>query len=249
MIAVLLPIFAVALTAAILLGLGLLFIVLGTAGTIVGGILVIVAVIIGGLILAVRAPGIPKGPNAWIVAMGGTLALVLALTIGTVVAARAAGHYSWTMERLFRSAPEQPIDFPHPTHVQQAGIDCVFCHSTVETEPMASVPPVEQCMLCHKVIGHDLPGVQQVLEAWNTGQPIAWTRVHRLPDTVRFVHEAHITYFTRKDSVPSSAVCTLCHGEVGTMARVEQVKELKMSFCVDCHRDNGAPTDCTTCHY
>jgi hypothetical protein len=104
-------------------------------------------------------------------------------------------------------------------------------------------------MFCHQVVGKDLPGVQQVIEAWQAGETIQWARVHRLPDHVRFVHEAHINYFTAKDSVPASAVCTLCHGEVGTMVQVEQVEDLRMGFCVDCHRDNDAPTDCTTCHY
>ncbi len=240
---------AVAITAALLLGIGGAFIVLGATGAIVAGVLVIVAVVIGGVVVAVRPPGLPRGANGWIVAMGGALGLVLFMVVGVLVAGKAAGHYSWTMERLFRTVPEQPIDFPHPAHVRVAGIDCVFCHSSVDSEPMASVPPVEQCMFCHQVVGKDLPGVQQVIEAWQAGETIQWARVHRLPDHVRFVHEAHINYFTAKDSVPASAVCTLCHGEVGTMVQVEQVEDLRMGFCVDCHRDNDAPTDCTTCHY
>lgn len=234
---------------AIALGLGLILIQIGAVGSIAGAALTAIGGAVGTVLIAKKAPLMPKGAVAWVLAVGSVLGVVVFMAVGLVVAGKAAGHYSWTVERLFVSAPVQPIEFPHPTHVQQAGIDCVFCHSTVDSEPAASVPPVEQCMFCHKVVGQDLPGVQQVMAAWNAQEPIRWNRVHRLPDHVRFVHEAHITYFTAKDSVPASAVCTLCHGEVGTMDRVEQVKELRMGFCVDCHRDNDAPTDCTTCHF
>jgi len=249
MIIILLPLAAILITAALLLGLGFGFIQLGAVPTIVISVIIILWVCIAGAALAFKFPGIPSGNNGWIVALIGTFSFILVVTGGTLVGMKLLGHYVWAFDKLYLPAVEQPIDFPHTSHVQKGQIDCVFCHSTVDSEPMASVPPVEQCMFCHKVIGKDLPGVQKVLTAWDENSPIKWIRVHRLPDHVRFVHEAHISYFTEKDSVPASAVCTLCHGEVGTMKQVEQVKELKMGFCVECHRNNGAPTDCTTCHY
>jgi hypothetical protein len=78
---------------------------------------------------------------------------------------------------------------------------------------------------------------------------IDWVRVHRVPDHVHFVHEAHIRFFTAQDGVEASAVCSTCHGDVTATPKIRLNRDLKMGDCVDCHRDNGAPTDCTTCHY
>ncbi len=145
--------------------------------------------------------------------------------------------------------PEQPIAFPHTVHVQDAGIDCTFCHRTVTTEAAASIPAVGLCMTCHQTVGDDKPEVQKLRDIFAAGRSIDWVRVHRLPDHVHFIHEAHIKFFSEKDQVSASAVCSTCHGDVGSMVKVKQVQSLKMGDCVDCHRDNEAPTDCTTCHY
>ncbi len=128
-------------------------------------------------------------------------------------------------------------------------MDCTFCHRTVIEEKSAGIPPVEQCMFCHRIVGEGLPEVEKLRDFYNSGQPIDWVRVHRLPDHVRFVHEAHITFFTEKNNVLPSQVCSTCHGDVANMTKVKQVRVLKMGDCVDCHRQNSAPTDCTTCHY
>ena len=150
--------------------------------------------------------------------------------------------------------PDQPIAFPHTVHVQEMQIDCTFCHRAVTKEAAATIPSVALCMTCHRVMGADLPEVAKLREAAgfgvNTeGGPIDWVRVHRAPDHVRFVHEAHIRFFTAKDDVVAAETCSICHGDIGSMVKVEQVRSLKMGDCVNCHRDNGAPTDCTTCHY
>lgn len=151
----------------------------------------------------------------------------------------------------FGQPPEQPIDFPHTKHVEVAGIDCTFCHRNAVDGSAATVPAVEQCMFCHKIIeGTDRPGeVAKVVQAAEDGTPINWERVHRLPDHVRFKHEPHLTYFTQVEGQQASNVCSTCHGDVGSMETVRQVRTLKMSDCVDCHRENSAPTDCTACHY
>ena len=149
--------------------------------------------------------------------------------------------------------PDQPIDFPHTTHVQDLGLDCTFCHREVETSAQATIPPVNLCMTCHQAVAGSTDSAEEEIDklrdAFDDGEAIAWVRVHRVPDHVHFVHEAHIRYFTMKDGVAPSAVCSTCHGDVGAMEKVKQVRTLKMSDCVDCHRDNNAPTDCTTCHY
>ena len=144
------------------------------------------------------------------------------------------------------AAPDQPIDFPHDIHVEKVGIECAFCHRTVDTGKAAGIPAVAQCLFCHKDLGQDqfiLPESAELLKLrghFENLEPIRWERVHRLPDHVQFMHEAHIN---------AGINCSTCHGDVGGMEVVEQVRDLKMGDCVDCHRAKNAPTDCLTCHY
>lgn len=153
----------------------------------------------------------------------------------------------------FGEGPDQPIAFPHTVHVQEAGISCQFCHRTVAEAPEAGIPSVQQCMFCHKAIGGRTPAAQAEIAKLRrfaeTGQPINWVRVHRMPDHVQFVHEPHIRYFTQQKGMETAQVCSLCHGDVGSMTKVRQVHRLNMAGCVDCHRENNAPTDCAVCHY
>ena len=149
----------------------------------------------------------------------------------------------------FNEGPDQPIAFPHTTHVQELGLDCTFCHRNVTKGAAATIPAVGLCMTCHKTVGDGLPEVEKLRAAFDAGEPIDWIRVHRVPDHVHFVHEAHIRFFTEQNDIPASAVCSTCHGDVGSMTKVKQVRSLKMGDCVDCHRNFDAPTDCTTCHY
>ena len=194
--------------------------------------------------------------------------------------------HAWWSTPLFgfgAGGPDQPIAFPHTVHVEEAGIQCEFCHRNVTKGDSATVPAVEQCLFCHKTItGEDNLEIAKLLAYGGltiTGdkdssiipQPIDWERVHRVPDHVQFAHEPHIRYFTQGDgrdqaiaqartlglSVSGSseprelveATCTICHGQVREMEKVKQTRRLKMGDCVDCHRDNDAPTDCVTCHY
>lgn len=168
---------------------------------------------------------------------------------------------AWFGLALGYQGPEQPIDFPHTVHagaVEDGGIglDCTFCHRNVALGAAATVPAVEQCMFCHSQItgeGSDsataATEIGLLLAAAEAGEPITWERVHRLPDHVQFVHDAHIRFFSERDNIAPSAVCSTCHGAVETMTVVEQVRVLKMGDCVDCHRENSAPTDCAICHY
>jgi hypothetical protein len=153
--------------------------------------------------------------------------------------------------------------------LEALGLDCTFCHRTVTTQANAGVPPVAQCAFCHQAMG---PGTSEPLTLLrhkagiigNDPSPINWRRVHRMPDHVRFVHEPHIRFLTANPSrignataevnnspeaVKPALTCSTCHGDVAAMVQVKQVEPLKMGQCVNCHRDNGAPTDCTTCHH
>ena len=160
--------------------------------------------------------------------------IFLALTIALLLIAQRT-----LLSPTSQEAPDQPIDFPHTIH--SAFLDCSFCHRTATTEASAGLPAVEQCMFCHQVVQPDRESdIPLVLEAWENGEPIEWNRVHQLPDHVQFVHEAHIN---------AGFDCSTCHGDVNTMTKIKQVRDLRMNDCVQCHKENNAPTDCTTCHY
>ena len=150
----------------------------------------------------------------------------------------------------YDEGPDQPIAFPHTKHVDELGLDCVFCHREVNKGAAATVPSAGLCLTCHQVIGDGLAEIETLREMVEEDErPIDWVRVHRVPDHVHFVHEAHIRFFSERDNIPESAVCSTCHGDVAAMEKVEQVRPLKMGDCVECHRENGAPTDCSTCHF
>jgi hypothetical protein len=137
-------------------------------------------------------------------------------------------------------APTEPLAFNHQAHVEQAGMQCTFCHRTAPTSVTAGYPDVQQCMFCHQSIGQGQAEIEKVRTAWQQQQPLDWTRIHRLPDHVHFMHEPHIT---------AGFACSTCHGDVGKMAQAAQVRPLNMGDCVSCHKVNNAPTECVTCHY
>lgn len=127
--------------------------------------------------------------------------------------------------------PGQPVPFSHTLHVQQLGMDCRFCHSSVEIAAQSSIPNAQTCMSCHVQITPDSPKLAAVRAAWNDGKgggpPVNWTRVHQLPDYVYFDHAVHVN---------RGVSCTSCHGNVDRMDVVSQKQPLSMSWCLDCHR-------------
>ena len=143
------------------------------------------------------------------------------------------------------NAIKQPIEFDHRHHVRDDGIDCVYCHETVETQAFAGIPSTERCMGCHGQIWPDSPELAPLHRSWETHTPIRWKRVNAVPDYVYFHHGVH---------VQAGIQCAQCHGEVRNMARVYRAHNLTMNFCLDCHRKyNGGRsitrlTSCTTCH-
>ncbi len=145
--------------------------------------------------------------------------------------------------------PDQPIKFPHKTHVEELGLDCTFCHRTVTSEASASVPSVTLCMTCHKSVGEALEEIEKLRSIYASKGTIDWIRVARVPDHAHFIHEAHVKHFSEKNNVEPAQTCSICHGNVAEMEKVRQARELKMGDCVDCHKKNDGPTDCTTCHY
>ncbi len=170
-------------------------------------------------------------------------------------------------------APEQPVPYSHALHAGELGIDCRYCHNTVEQAAHAAIPPTETCMNCHARVRTKSPKLEPVRESWQTSQPVEWIKVHDLPDYAYFNHSAHVT---------RGIGCVSCHGRIDEMPVVYQHEELSMGWCLDCHRlpeqhlrppeevtnmaweppedqlaygkklreQNGInpPTDCSTCH-
>ncbi|HEX5045121.1 MAG TPA: cytochrome c3 family protein [Candidatus Polarisedimenticolaceae bacterium] len=124
--------------------------------------------------------------------------------------------------------PTQPVPYSHALHVGQLGIDCRYCHNTVEVGAQASIPPTQTCMNCHAKIRSQSPKLLPVRESYATGLPVRWTRVHDLPDFVFFNHSAHVR---------RGVSCVECHGRVDKMEVVYQQEPLSMGWCLDCHRD------------
>jgi len=123
---------------------------------------------------------------------------------------------------------EQPIQFSHERHVGGNGIDCRYCHTSVEDSSFAGIPPTRTCMNCHSQIFANSPFLELVRESFRTGRSILWTRVNDLPDFVYFNHSIH---------VHKGIGCTTCHGQVERMPLIWQAQSLQMEWCLDCHRN------------
>ena len=124
-------------------------------------------------------------------------------------------------------AREQPIQFSHRHHAGELGIDCRYCHTTVETSASAGFPPTQTCMNCHKQIWLDSPFLEPVRSSFASGRSLEWTRVHDLPDYVYFDHSIHVN---------KGVACVTCHGRVDRMNLTWQHASLQMEWCLDCHR-------------
>ena len=125
-------------------------------------------------------------------------------------------------------SPLQPVPYSHKLHAGNLGMDCRYCHFTVERSAYAAVPPTEVCMNCHTRVKPQSPLLERVRESYASGRPVEWTKVHRLADFVYFNHLAHVS---------AGVSCVACHGRVDQMIEVRQVHELTMAWCLACHRD------------
>ena len=130
----------------------------------------------------------------------------------------------YTQVRVVR---EQPVQFSHEHHVRGLGIDCRYCHTSVEESKFAGIPPTETCMSCHSQIWNQSPMLQPVRDSYRNEEPIVWNRVHDLPDFVYFNHSIHLS---------KGVGCVSCHGRVDQMPLVWKEKPLTMEWCLECHR-------------
>ncbi len=141
----------------------------------------------------------------------------------------------WAVFALMRSTwatgqhdyVEQPIQFSHAHHVGGVGLDCRYCHTSVETSSFAGIPPTKTCMNCHSQIWTNAPILEPVRASFRDDKNLTWIRVHDLPDFVYFNHQIH---------VKQGVGCATCHGEVDKMPLTFQANSLLMEWCLDCHR-------------
>ena len=124
--------------------------------------------------------------------------------------------------------PVQPVLYSHALHAGELAIDCRYCHSTVESSPVAVVPATSVCMNCHQLVGRDLASLELVRRSMSEQRPLRWVRVHDLPDYVRFDHSLHLA---------AGVGCSSCHGDVAAMEVVTLSEPLSMGWCLECHRD------------
>ncbi len=141
----------------------------------------------------------------------------------------------WVIFTLMRSSwvtrqnefVEQPIQFSHAHHVGGVGLDCRYCHTSVENSSFAGIPPTKTCMNCHSQIWANAPMLEPVRASFRNNTPLTWIRVNDLPDFVYFNHQIH---------VKQGVGCETCHGPVDQMALTYQATTMQMEWCLDCHR-------------
>lgn len=151
--------------------------------------------------------------------------------------------------------PNQPIPFSHAHHAGTFEIDCLYCHTGTDRSRMAGMPSVELCMGCHQQFAPEydqLEGIRILKQHWEERRPIEWLQVHRLPEHVKFRHNRHLA---------AGLECQACHGDVQAMDKVYLVpdtnfwhygmpaRKLEMGWCIQCHNQREASTDCLTCHH
>ena len=141
----------------------------------------------------------------------------------------------WVLAEINRSSyntgqfidRQQPVQFSHKHHVGDDGIDCRYCHTSVESSNSAGMPPTKTCMNCHSQIWSESPYLEIVRTSYKENKPIEWARVHDLPDFVYFNHSIHVN---------KGVGCASCHGRIDQMPAVYQAASLQMEWCLACHR-------------
>lgn len=162
------------------------------------------------------------------------LLLFALLGIGLLIVAGFGFHWHVALKK-----PTQPLAFSHDTHIERVGLSCQQCHIEAHRSIRAGIPAVSVCVDCHQKAAADRPEIKRLLAYWRDKEPIPWNKVHRLDWHVHFTHKRHIK---------AGIDCAVCHGEVRAMDTVRPVRTLSMGWCVTCHRENNAATDCLTCH-
>lgn len=156
-------------------------------------------------------------------------AVLVLLVVGIVGLGLVAGVLSRSGYATTQNgALEQPVPFSHKHHVGGLGLDCGYCHTSVDKSQFAGIPPTHTCMTCHSQLWTNADMLAPVRQSLKEDKPLVWQRVHDLADYVYFNHSVHVT---------NGVGCESCHGRVDEMPLMQQKKSLTMSFCTSCHRD------------
>lgn len=153
--------------------------------------------------------------------------ILLAIPLA-IAASVALAHWRMTPEYAQFEPVGQPIPFSHKHHVGDDGLDCRYCHTSVEKSNTAGMPSTQVCLTCHSQLFLDAPALQPLHDSMLTGKPVAWTRVHDLPDFVYFQHDIHVN---------KGVACVKCHGQVDQMPLTWRNASLEMQWCLECHRN------------
>jgi len=154
------------------------------------------------------------------------LQIIIYLCVLVSVVTAGATYYMTPKYTRVGYAPMQPVPYSHAKHVGELGLDCRYCHSTIDTAG-AAIPTSQTCMNCHSQLKTASPALAVIRESYQTGRPVPWVHVHVMPSFVYFDHSIHVN---------RSIGCVECHGRVDKMDVVTQVKPMSMGFCLDCHR-------------
>ncbi|HVT81354.1 MAG TPA: cytochrome c3 family protein [Phycisphaerae bacterium] len=157
-----------------------------------------------------------------------TLCVLLFLAVFPLYGAALVGYAFDPVTLNQNYQPVQPVPYSHKLHVGTLGIDCRYCHNTVENAGFAAIPPTETCMNCHRSILPKSEALKPIRDSFATGKPVEWRQVTTIPDYVYFNHAAHVN---------SGVSCVECHGPINTMEIVYQAKPMNMGWCLQCHRD------------
>ena len=180
-----------------------------------------------------------------------TLKIRLPITIFIILLTYIVTFYASRAERTgVGYQPEQPINFSHKLHAGQMNIDCKYCHTGVTKGRHALIPSTNICMNCHTIARKNKPQIKKLTKYYESGKPIPWNRIHKVPEYAYFNHSVHVN---------TGIKCQTCHGNVETMEKVKQVKPFNMAECLDCHRNpkeqlpylesvNKGPDHCAACH-
>jgi Cytochrome c7 and related cytochrome c len=154
------------------------------------------------------------------------LQIIVYLCVVACAATAGVDYYMTPKYTRVGYAPVQPVPYSHAKHVGELGLDCRYCHSTIDTAG-AAVPTSQTCMNCHSQVRTASPALALVRDSAQTGRPIPWVHVHVMPSFVYFDHSIHLN---------RGIGCVECHGKVNEMDVVTQVKPMSMGFCLECHR-------------
>ena len=154
--------------------------------------------------------------------------IIVSVVVLICAAGWATSAIYWSPYTTYVDVPqEQPIPFSHKHHVGDDGIDCRYCHTSVESSPYAGLPSTDTCMTCHSQIWKDAPMLEPARASLVSNSPLQWNRVHDLPDYVYFNHSIHVA---------KGIGCSTCHGRVDQMPLTRKTQTLYMRWCLECHR-------------